>query len=111
MSLALLAANAALVLALMTLLWMASVRLRDASLVDPWWSMAFLLVAAHTALRTGLTPGKALLLAAVAAWALRLFLHLFLRSRGKPEDPRYAGFRAKYGPELASARPSACVQA
>lgn len=99
MSLALLAANAALVLALMTLLWMASVRLRDASLVDPWWSMAFLLVAAHTALRTGLTPGKALLLAAVAAWALRLFLHLFLRSRGKPEDPRYAGFRAKYGPE------------
>ena len=99
MSLALLAANAALVLALMTLLWMASVRLRDASLVDPWWSMAFLLVAAHTALRTGLTPGKALLLAAIAAWALRLFLHLFLRSLGKPEDPRYAGFRAKFGAE------------
>jgi steroid 5-alpha reductase family enzyme len=99
LSLTLLAANAALVLALMTLLWVASVRLRDASLVDPWWSMAFLLVAAHTTLRTGLTPGKALLLAAVAAWALRLFLHLFLRSRGKPEDPRYAGFRAKYGPE------------
>ena len=99
MSVALLAGNAALVLALMTLLWAVSVRLRDASLVDPWWSIAFLLVAANTALRTGVTPGKALLLAAVAAWALRLWLHLLLRSLGKPEDPRYAAFRARYGPE------------
>ena len=99
MSLELFGGNAALVLALMTVLWIASLRLRDASIVDPWWSIAFLLVAAHTVLRTGITPGKALLLAAVAAWALRLFLHLFLRSLGKPEDPRYAAFRAKYGPE------------
>jgi len=98
-SLALVAGNAALVLALMTALWVVSVRLRDASLVDPWWSMAFLLVAANTVLQAGLSPGKALLLAAVAAWALRLWLHLLLRGLGKPEDPRYAGFRAKYGPE------------
>lgn len=99
MTLSLLAANAALVLALMTALWVVSVKLRDASVVDPWWSMAFLLVAAHTALRAGLTPGRTLLLAAVAAWALRLFVHLLLRSLGKPEDPRYAAFRAKYGAE------------
>ena len=99
MSLELLAGNAALVFALMTILWIVSVRLRDASIVDPWWSIAFLLVAAHTVLRTGITPGKALLLAAVAAWALRLWLHLLLRSLGRPEDPRYAAFRAKYGPE------------
>ena len=99
MSVALVAGNAALVLALMTLLWAVSVRLRDASLVDPWWSIAFLLVATNTALLTGLTPGKTLLLAAVAAWALRLWLHLLLRSLGRPEDPRYAAFRARYGPE------------
>ena len=99
MTLSLLAANAALVLALMTALWVVSVRLRDASVVDPWWSMAFLLVAAHTVLRTGLTPGKTLFLAAVAGWALRLFLHLLVRSLGKPEDPRYAAFRARYGAE------------
>jgi len=95
----LLVANALLVLAMMTALWAASVRLRDASVVDPFWSIGFLLVAVHTVLRTGLTAGKALLLAMVAAWALRLFLHLLLRSRGKPEDPRYAAFRRKYGPE------------
>lgn len=97
MSFELLAGSAALVFGLMTLLWVASVFLRDASIVDPWWSMAFLLVTAHTAARTGLTPGKALLLAMVAAWALRLWGYLLLRSRGKPEDPRYAGFREKYG--------------
>jgi len=35
----------------------------------------------------------------VAAWAIRLWLHLLLRSRGRPEDPRYAAFRRRYGPD------------
>lgn len=99
MTLDLLAASAVLVLGLMTVLWLASIRLRDVSIVDPWWSIGFLLVTAYTALRTGLTPGKTLLLAAVTVWALRLWWHLLRRSRGKPEDPRYAAFRARYGSE------------
>lgn len=98
MTLPLLAQNAALVLGLMTALWVVSVFRRDASIVDPWWSMAFLLVTAHTAVSTGLTPAKKLLLLMVTIWALRLWLHLLLRSRGKPEDPRYAAFRRRYGP-------------
>jgi steroid 5-alpha reductase family enzyme len=99
MTTGLLVTNAALVLGLMTVRWVVSVFRRDASVVDPWWSMSFLLVSAHTALRTGLTPGKAVLLAMVAAWALRLWLHLLLRSVGKPEDPRYAAFRRRFGAE------------
>ena len=55
MSLALLGWNVALVSGLMTALWVVSVRLRDASIVDPWWSISFLLVTVHTALRTGVT--------------------------------------------------------
>lgn len=98
MTLSLLGWNAALIFGLMTVLWAVSVSLRDASIVDPWWSIAFLLVTVHTALRTGLTPAKALLLFVVVTWALRLWLHLLLRSRGKPEDPRYASFRQRYGP-------------
>jgi steroid 5-alpha reductase family enzyme len=98
-TLALLAGNALLLLGLVTLLWLASVALRDASIIDPWWSIAFLLVTAHTVVRAGLTPAKLLLLAMVALWAIRLWLHLLLRSRGKPEDPRYAAFRQRYGPE------------
>ena len=91
--------NVALVFGLMTALWVVSVRLRDASIVDPWWSIAFLLVTVHTALRTGVTPSKVLLLILVGTWSLRLWLHLLLRSRGKPEDPRYASFRRRYGPD------------
>ncbi|NJD09459.1 MAG: DUF1295 domain-containing protein [Gemmatimonadetes bacterium] len=83
----------------MTVLWLVSVARRDASIVDPWWSMAFLLVSVHTAVRTGVTPAKLLLLALVAMWAVRLWLHLLLRSRGQAEDPRYAAFRQRFGPE------------
>ena len=99
MSPTLVAGNAALVLAMMAALWAFSVARRDVSIVDPFWSIGFLLVTLQTVLTTGLTPGKALLLAMVGAWALRLFLHLLVRSRGKPEDPRYAAFRRRYGPE------------
>lgn len=99
MSIELAAENAALVLALMTVLWMVSVRLHDVSIVDPWWSIAFLLITVHTAFRTGLSSAKVALLLAVGSWALRLWLHLLLRSRGKPEDPRYAAFRRRFGPQ------------
>ncbi|TFH28636.1 MAG: DUF1295 domain-containing protein [Myxococcales bacterium] len=99
MNLSILGWNVALVLGLMTLLWLISVYLRDVSIVDPWWSMSFLLVQAHTVARTGLTPAKTLLLCLVAVWALRLWLHLLWRDRGKPEDPRYASFRQRYGPD------------
>lgn len=98
MTLSLLVGNAALVFGLMTALWVVSVRLRDVSIVDPWWSMAFFWVTVLTVLRTGLTPAKVLLLIVVGTWALRLWLHLLLRSRGKPEDPRYAAFRQRFGP-------------
>jgi steroid 5-alpha reductase family enzyme len=99
MSLALFAGNAIAVGALMVALWIVSVVRRDASVVDPWWSIGFLLVTGWTAWRTGVTPGKTVLLVAVSAWALRLWLHLLVRSRGKAEDPRYAAFRRRFGPE------------
>jgi steroid 5-alpha reductase family enzyme len=83
----------------MTVLWAVSVFVRDVSIVDPWWSIGFLLITANTVWRTGFTPGKALLLGMVGIWAVRLWLHLLWRSRGKPEDPRYADFRRRFGPE------------
>ena len=98
MTFALLAQNAALVFGLVVVLWLVSIARRDAGIIDPWWSMAFLLVTTNTVARTGLTPAKTLLVVMVALWAVRLWLHLLLRSRGRPEDPRYAAFRARYGP-------------
>jgi steroid 5-alpha reductase family enzyme len=94
----LIASNAALVLTMMSVLWVVSVIKRDVSIVDPWWSISFLLIATNTAMQTGIGPSKLVLLSAVALWSLRLFVYLLLRNHGKPEDPRYAAFRAKYGP-------------
>jgi steroid 5-alpha reductase family enzyme len=94
----LLGGNAAWVLGLMTVLWVVSLFREDASIVDPWWSIAFLLVTARTVASTGVTPAKTLLLVMVTVWALRLWLHLLLRSRGRQEDPRYAAFRQRFGP-------------
>lgn len=91
--------NAAWMLGLMTTLWLVSVRLRNASIVDPFWSIASLLVLVRTVLVTGATTGKLALLVLVGAWALRLFAHLLARSIGHGEDPRYAAFRARFGRE------------
>jgi steroid 5-alpha reductase family enzyme len=42
-------------------------------------------------------PRQWLVAAFMAAWALRLGLYLTRRVAGHPEDPRYAGFRARFG--------------
>jgi len=99
MTLELLAFNAGLVMALMTVLWGVSFFLKDVSIVDPWWSIHFLLVTVSAAVQTGWSPAKVLLVGAVALWAVRLWFHLFRRSLGQPEDPRYAAFRRRFGPE------------
>lgn len=90
-----LAATAAVFLAL----WLASLRLRDASIVDPWWGPGFVLVAAVSAAIApgGAAPRRALVGALVAAWGLRLGAHLLRRNAGRGEDPRYARMRASWG--------------
>jgi steroid 5-alpha reductase family enzyme len=92
-----LAAAAAGVAALMLVLWAASLRLRDASIVDPAWGPAFALVAVLAALGgRGHGSLRWLLLALTAAWGLRLGAHLVARKRHDPgEDRRYRAMRAK----------------
>ena len=97
MTLSLFVANYAAILPLMTVLWIVSVAKRNVSIVDPFWSIAFLIPTVRTALGTGLSEKKIALLLAVTLWSLRLFVHLFVRGLGKPEDPRYAAFRQRYG--------------
>ena len=92
-------ANAGIQLLLMVVLWIESVIRRDASIIDPWWSIGFLLISANTAFVTGLTSGKLVLLTLAGIWAIRLWLHLLIRSIGKAEDVRYTEFRKKYGPD------------
>ncbi len=87
------------VLALMTALWIISVALRDASIVDPFWSVGFMVATAwYFQQGQGNDHRKVLVLILVMVWGLRLFIHLFLRFyRATGEDHRYRNFRNTYG--------------
>ncbi len=90
--------NIALVGCLMVTLWVVSVARRDVSIVDPWWSIGFLLVTVNSARLAGAGEARWLVVGVVAAWALRLWAYLLSRAIGKPEDPRYTAFRERFGP-------------
>lgn len=94
------AAAFGVVVVFMTLLWLYSVRLRNASIVDTFWGAGFVLqVWVYFALTPdGFTARKLLIGAIVTLWGLRLSLHIHRRNHGKPEDFRYQEFRRRYGP-------------
>jgi len=88
----------AAVLAMMTLLWAASVRARDASLVDRFWGIGFVVLAWVYALAAGVSePFPKLVVVLVSVWGLRLSAHITVRNRGHGEDRRYARMRAAHG--------------
>jgi steroid 5-alpha reductase family enzyme len=81
-----------------TLLWGLSLRLRDASIADPFWGPGFVLVAVAYVWAGGGTGSRGLmLLTLVGLWAARLGLHLLVRNRSHGEDPRYAAMRDRHG--------------
>ncbi|MDQ6835619.1 MAG: DUF1295 domain-containing protein [Actinomycetota bacterium] len=90
---------AAAVAVLMLVLWLASIALKDVSIVDPVWGPAFVLVALTAALTGPGDPGRRwLLLGLTALWGLRLGVHLVRRKRHDPgEDRRYAAMRERRG--------------
>ena len=78
----------------MTVTAVVSARVGRLSVVDVAWGLALLLVAVVCAAFAG-TGRSWLLVALVAVWALRLSGHIFTRSRGHGEDPRYVGMSAR----------------
>lgn len=86
------------VLAAQTALWVLSLRLRDASIVDPFWGPGFALAAlVYYTVDGRHSPRGTLALVLVAIWAVRLGLHLIVRNRRSGEDPRYAAMRERHG--------------
>lgn len=86
--------NLAVLLALFTLLWVVSVRIRDASIVDIFWGLGFIAVAWTTRLQLDLpSPESIVLPIAATLWGLRLAIYLATRNLGHGEDRRYAAMR------------------
>ncbi len=97
--LVLLGITAAVVFGIMLVLWIISLVLKNASIVDIFWGFGFVLVAwaAFFITPCGFLGRKLLLLTLVTIWGLRLTLHILRRNFGKPEDFRYQKWRHENG--------------
>jgi len=95
---AMLAAAIAIV-ALMIVVWVISVVIKNASIVDIVWGLGFVVVAWVVRLTTdqGDDGRQWLLVAMTTVWGLRLAVYLFLRNHGNGEDYRYRAMRKHYG--------------
>lgn len=92
------AASLAAIAVGMLLLWLVSVRLRDASIVDIFWGLGFALVAVVAHATGGGAPARKTLVTALAVvWGVRLAAHLAWRNWGQGEDYRYRAMRARHG--------------
>jgi steroid 5-alpha reductase family enzyme len=91
-----------LVLALMHLLWLASIAKRDASIVDPFWGTGFVILSWFAFFRsqTELPLRVHGIVWLTTLWGLRLSLHLLLRNAGHGEDKRYRAMREFHGPRF-----------
>ena len=88
----------AIIIIMMTILWLISIILKNVSIVDLFWGMGFVLSATFYFLKTGEPePRKTLLMVMAGLWGLRLSAYLTWRNTGKGEDFRYREFRKKYG--------------
>ncbi|MDB5099032.1 MAG: hypothetical protein JWM80_3453 [Cyanobacteria bacterium RYN_339] len=73
-----------------SLLWLVSLKLKDASIADIFWGLGFVIVA--------WTAGRSpLLIGMTTVWGLRLALYLAYRNHGRGEDARYRAMREQNG--------------
>lgn len=85
------------------LCWLASLPLRDASIVDRVWSLLFVSAAlAYAWFGNPTVPRLWLTMAPLLVWALRLALHITIRNWGHGEDRRYQQIRRNNEPGFAA---------
>lgn len=92
--------NAVLIAAVMMILWWISLRLADASIVDLFWGLGFVMVAWATFTVSSTDLRSMLLVALTTVWGLRLSGYLAWRNLGKGEDPRYKAMRDYRGKQF-----------
>ena len=87
------------ILGMMTILWIASLLLKDSSIVDIFWGAGFVLSNWVYFFLTpeGFAGRKWLINVLVTIWGLRLSIYILWRNWGKGEDYRYQQMREKAG--------------
>jgi steroid 5-alpha reductase family enzyme len=81
--------------ALLTSLWLLSLRLKDSSIVDIFWGLGFVFI---SWMLNSFTWRGILAATLVSLWGIRLSAWLARRNIGHGEDGRYQAMRQKWGP-------------
>ena len=87
-------------MAALTGLWLLSLKLKDASIIDIFWGFGFVIVGWFYAFEVNemsLDFRQKIYLAMITIWGVRLTAYLAYRNIGKPEDYRYAEWRKENG--------------
>ena len=83
-------------LAMTTLVWLLSLAKRDASIIDVFWGLGFVLLGwVYFAAGDGQALRQPLVAGLVTLWGVRLSLHILWRNWGHGEDYRYREMREK----------------
>jgi steroid 5-alpha reductase family enzyme len=89
------------VLTLYVLLWVGSLMFKDASIVDRFWGISFLVIAsAASAASDGFESRARLVTLLVSLWGLRLSFYITVRNLGAGEDYRYRAMRRRWGKQF-----------
>jgi steroid 5-alpha reductase family enzyme len=95
---ALLAASAFVVLGYVTAIWLLSLALRNASIIDIFWGLGFVVLTwVYFALADGWDTRSVLISVIVTVWGLRLSAYILYRNWGEGEDRRYQRMRRNAG--------------
>jgi len=91
----LLAINFGVAIGAVLFLWLISIPIRDASIIDMFFAVILFAVTVTSYLvAEGAESRKLLVLVLVGIWALRITVHLVRRNWGHGEDPRYTKLRS-----------------
>lgn len=82
--------NFLLLIAIMIVLWLVSIKIRDVSFIDAFWAYGMAIMASASMVQVP-QPGPLawVIWGLTALWGIRLGTHLFFRWRKEGEDPRY----------------------
>lgn len=91
--------SALIILAMMAALWLLSLMIKDASIVDIFWGTGFVISAwvYFFLAPDGFMARKLLVTVLTTIWGLRLSIYILIRNWGREEDFRYQKWREESG--------------
>lgn len=92
---------ALLVFLFMNVLFIFALQKKDNSIADIGWGIGFILIALYTLFKNGQFLERQLLITVMTiTWGTRLAIHIYMRNKGKGEDPRYKRWRQMWGQQF-----------